>query len=88
MNKAKTVLNLIEANDLFALVKFEGKDEFVKMRAQKKGSRWEVGGDNPVSLTDIGATIFIVSKGKIHLLKGNRIVFQDNFVASDYKITE
>jgi hypothetical protein len=47
-----------------------------------KSGHWMVGGDYANATTALGAQIFIINKGKIYLLKGCYLKFQD-FVQED-----
>lgn len=69
----------IKANAPFGLISWPRKDGFIKVKAEKKAGRWEVGGDKPNAVTDLGGIVYIVSQGKMYLLKGNRLIYQDEF---------
>ena len=77
MNKAQEFIDIIEAKEFRAIV-FLKDGKKVEMKAKKVGSRWEVGGDKPNALTDMGAKIFIEKDDGVFLLKGSRLIFQDN----------
>lgn len=63
-----------EKNRFMAVVSYDG--ECWKAVATKSFGTWLIGGDFLRSLPK-GATVMIVSKGKLYSLKGNRMIFQD-----------